>query len=186
MTTEFYTGSDWEQSSGPLLSRNVINADLWPEGAPKDVLENGMHQAFAIGPIANKPHNPVGVTVTVDAVADRIVMNMAPGFIFRAYVCNITTYAQGAASAWAAALNFGDPVYVDDSDDLAAGVTLSRAPLNEDGTANPQAGWVWRCQDEEPSSGIGGANTDPFPKSFTSGSATYYLLVCVMLWPDLY
>lgn len=184
--TEFYTGTDWQGSSGPLIERNVILADIWPQGLAqgKDVLEPGMHNAFAIGPVANQPFNIVGVSVSYNTTSGRIVMNIAPGFIFRAYVANVTGYAAGAPNAWAAAIDFGDPVYVDHSTDLPAGVTLSMSQSDEDGHINPLCGYVWRRQTEEPDTGIGGGNTNPFPKSFTDGISTHTLLVDVMLWPD--
>lgn len=184
--TEFYTGTDWQGSSGPLIERNVILADIWPQGLAqgKDVLEPGMHNAFAIGPVANQPLNIVGVSVSYNTTSGRIVMNIAPGFIFRAYVANVTGYAAGAPNAWAAAIDFGDPVYVDHSTDLPAGVTLSMSQSDEDGHTNPRCGYVWRRQTEEPDTCIGGGNTNPFPKSFTDGISTHTLLVDVMLWPD--
>lgn len=184
--TEFYTGTDWQGSSGPLIERNVILADIWPQGLAqgKDVLEPGMHNAFAIGPVANQPLNIVGVSVSYNTTSGRIVMNIAPGFIFRAYVANVTGYTAGAPNAWAAAIDFGDPVYVDHSTDLPAGVTLSMSQSDEDGHTNPRCGYVWRRQTEEPDTGIGGGNTNPFPKSFTDGISTHTLLVDVMLWPD--
>jgi hypothetical protein len=53
----------------------------------------------------------------------------------------------------------GQAVYVDDSNDLSAGVTLSMSPLNELGTENPLAGWLWYCQDEIADGVAGGART---------------------------
>lgn len=184
--TEFYTGSDWQGSSGPIIPRNYILSELWPQGLAqgKDVFEPGMHQAFAIGPNANQPLNIVGVSTTYNTTSGRIEMNIAPGFIFRAYVANVLTYNAGAPNTWAATLNVGDFVYLDHSTDLPAGTTLSRSPLDEDGHGNPRCGIVCRRQTEDPDTGIGGGNAEVFPKSFTDGASTHTLLVDVMLWPD--
>ena len=38
MPNEFYTGTDWEQSSGPMVTRNYdASADLWPHGAASEI-----------------------------------------------------------------------------------------------------------------------------------------------------
>lgn len=184
--TVFYTGTDWQGSSEPYINRNVIEADLWPVGAAdgRDELEAGHHMFFAIGPVAARPRNLVGVSVTYDDAADRAVMNIAPGFVAKAYVCNITTYAQGVASAWATTLRFGEPVWIDDSAEVGLGCTLSLAGSNSAGSTNPKAGYVWRMQDEEPSTGVGGTNTDPFPKSFSTNTDEAWLLVDVLLCAD--
>jgi len=186
MTTEFSSGSDWEQSSGPLIERNALEADCWPNSndvAGKDDLAPGLHPIQAIGPKADRPELVCGVLVSYNATLDRGVLNIAPGFISRHYIANVLTYNAGTPNTWSGTLTAGQVVYVDDSDDLAAGVTLSLSPLNDAGAANPIAGVVWRCQDEEPDADIGGANTDPYPRSFTGNDATYYLEACVMLWP---
>ena len=188
MPDVFYTGTDWEGSSEPYINRNVIEADLWPVGAAdgRDELEAGMHMAFAIGPVASRPHNLIGVSVTYDEDADRVIMNIARGFIFKAYVCNITTYAQGAASAWAATLLFGEPVYLDDSAEVGLGCNLSLAAANSAAATNPKVGYVWRAQTEEPDTGVGGTNTDPYPKTFASSTDEAWLLVDVLLDSDVY
>jgi len=188
MPDEFLTGSDWQGRSGPYQNVNVIEADLWPVGAAdgRDELEDGHHMFFAIGPVANRALNIVGVSVSYNDDADRCVMNVAPSFIAKAYVCNITGYAGAVANAWAAALNFGDPVYIDDSAEVGLGCTLSRAGSNSAAATNPKAGYVWRAADEEPDTGIGGGNTDPYPKSFSTATDEAWLLVDVMLWPDAY
>jgi len=188
MTTEFYTGSDWEVSSGPILTRRAHIDDVWPEGtgASKDDLEDGMHPFFAVGPKGQRPLNLVGVVQKYDVDTGCVVLQCAFGFIAQAYVCNITTYAAGDASAWAATLDKHVPVWVDDSDDLPAGVTLSRSNLNDADSENPLAGYTWPDQDEWDDSGKGGGNSDPYPKSFTGNDATYVLTSPVMLWPGYY
>lgn len=188
----FYQGTDWQSSSGPYLNRQMATGDIWPEGASseagggnKDDLEDGMHQAFACGAKANRPHNPVGVSVSYNADADLLQLNMAQGFMFKAYVANVLTYSNGAAATFDQSLAAFDPVYVDDSDPLDAGVTLSRSPLNSAGNANPQAGWIMYDQDEYKDSGIGGPNTAALlPK--TVSNSLVNTLVTVMLWPDQY
>lgn len=188
----FYEGTDWQSSSGPYLNRQVEIADLWPEGlgsetggGNKDVLEDGMHQAFACGSTANRPHNPVGVSVSKNEAASLVQMNFAQGFMFKAYVANVLTYSNGTAATFDQSLEAFDPVYVDDSDDLDAGVTLSRSPLNDAGNANPQAGWIMYDQDEYADALVGGPNaTAGLPK--TVANSLTNTLVTVMLWPDQY
>jgi hypothetical protein len=190
MTDQFYSESNWQSSSGPILSRQVDIADLWPEGllsetggaTNKDILAAGDHQCFAIGPTALRPVNLVGVTISY--LNDHLIqMNLAPGFCFKAYVANVLTYDQGAANTFDQSLAIGEPVYVDDSDDLDAGVTLSRSPLNDEGNGNPRAGYLYYDQDDYLDSGVGGPNTAAdWPK--TVANSLTYTLVTVMLWPD--
>jgi len=186
MSTTFMTGSDWQGSSGPELYYRVHIDDVWPEGsgASKDDLADGDHPAFAIGPKAERPLNPCGFVVSYDSTTGFVVLNMARGFIASAYVANITAYSGGDASAWAATLEKHVPVWIDDSDDLPAGVTLSRSDLNDADAHNPMFGYTWPEQDEWDDSDVGGGNSDPFPKSFTGNDATYVLTVDVMLMPD--
>ncbi len=186
MTTVFLSGPDYEVSSGPLLMRRAHIDDIWPEGtgASKDDLEPGMHVFMAIGAKGQRPFNVVGMIISFDTLTNLVELNVAPGAIYRTYVANVTEYAGGVPSAWSATLEKHVPVYVDDSTDLAAGVTVSLSPDEEAGTgANPFCGFTYPDQDEWTDSGVGGGNTDPYPKSFTSGIATHYLLTPVMLWP---
>ena len=73
----------------------------------------------------------VTVVVTYNATSDIAVVNIADGYIVRTYVSNIAGYSGAAANAWEAAPVIGQPVYVDDSDDLGEGCTLSMSPLND-------------------------------------------------------
>jgi len=192
MSTVFYGETDWQSSSGPLIIRQFDEADLWPEGAAseiaggnKDELEDGLHPFLAIGPKALRPVNQVGVVVTV--TNDHLVhMNVAPGFCAKAYVANVLTYdAQGAAATFDQSLAIGEPVYVDDTDALDEGVTLSRSPLNgaNPGTGNPRAGYIYYDQDDFLDSGVGGPNAAAdWPK--TIANSIVYTLLTVMLWPD--
>ena len=188
MPATFYSETDWQSSSGPQIHRNVHPDDLWPHLGTvggKDSLKAGDHMPFAIGLFTNNNAlTIVGVSVSYDATALRCVMNIAPGFVFKAYVSNVTTYAQGAPSAWAATLNVGDPVYLDPSTDIGVGTNLSLAALDDAGHNNPRCGYVMPAQNEDIDTGIGGANADVFPKAFTDGTSTHELLVSVMLWPD--
>jgi len=189
MVATFYAGTDWQCTSEPYLERKAVTDDLWPEGAQsgsgtKDTLTAGEHPILAIGAQAQRPYNVVGFVVTYDSATDIAVLNVAPGFVALAYVANITGYAQGSANAWAASLDKHVPVWIDDSDDLAEGVTLSRSPVNDKDAGNPLAGYTWPAQDEWTDSGVGGGNTDPYPKAFSSDAATAYLTTCVMLWPS--
>ena len=191
MPTTYLTGSDWKSSSGPLINRNVEDDDVWPHSitvAGKPALADGAHIPLAIGPIANTPLNPVGVLVSYNADTDRCVLNMAPGFMFKAYVNNVSGYAgANTPNAWVASLNVGDPVYLDPS--VVAGFIgnqLSRSTLNDAAGTNPRCGYVMPDQDEDVDTGIGGGNADAFPKAFTDNTSTHELLVTVMLWPDLF
>lgn len=183
-TSVFYDEPNWEGSSGPIISRQVHLDDIWPVGSPKDELEDGLHPFVAIGATANRPNNLVGVVISYNADAELAQVNVAPGFIARAYVANVLTYANGAPATFDTSFALGDPVYIDDSTDLAAGVTLSRSPLNESGNANPLAGYIWYAQDEYADSGVGGANRAAgLPK--TLDNSLDYELVNVMLFPVL-
>jgi hypothetical protein len=113
---------------------------------------------------------------------DRAVMNLADKVIVKAYVSNILEYSGGAANDYDESLAIGEPVYVDDSGPLSAGVTLSRSPLNESTTANPLAGYIWRCQDQYNDSYVGGVDGDVFPMTLTD--THHETLLCVMLVND--
>ena len=171
MSEIFFIGTDWEQSSGPIVSRSWdVSADLWPEGAAsergggnKDVLTDGMHPVFAVGPKALRPINMTGVVISYLAANDRAILNIADGFVIRNLVANVTDYDGGEqgthlATVFDQSLAIGEPVYVDDSDPLAAGVTLSRSPLNNYDEANPLAGYLFYIQTEYDDTGIGGAD----------------------------
>ncbi len=190
-TTEFYKDTNWQSSSEPHLPVNCIPADLWPHStngpAGKDALADGLHPVLAIGGITaadGRATNPVGVMVTfaadaITAANSRAVMNVAPGAIVKQYVANINGYSGGVANSWETSLTFGLPVYVDDSDDLAAGVTLSLAAANDAGVANPLAGYIWRQQTQEPDALAGGGNENPFP--ITVAEETVYTLLDILL-----
>jgi len=183
---EFYFGSDWEQSSGPIVSRQFDEDDLWPHGAGseigggnKDVLADGLHPVLASGAKADRTLNTLtGVVLTWHAGLAQV--NIAKGFVVRQYVANILTYNGGNPNTWAAALNVGMPVYVDDSADLSSGVTLSLSPLNSAGSANPLAGWLFPAQDEYADSGVGGGNTDVWPKASNNGATVEYLVTVLL------
>ena len=192
MPDEFYNDSNWEGSSGPVIPRTVdASEDLWPNGTgtmgeidngDKDVLADGLHPVLAIGPKAQRPRNLTGVVMTYNSANDRAIMNLADKVIVRNYVSNILTYDQGAGNTFDQSLAFGEEVFVDDSGPLSSGVTLSRSPLNESGSANPLAGFVWRCQDEYDDSGASGADGDVFP--MTLANTAVETEICVMLVND--
>ena len=189
---EFYDDPDWEGSSGPIIPRTVdVSEDLWPngtgsmgeiDGGDKDVLAAGLHPVLAIGPKAGRPVNLTGVVISYNSANDRAVMNMADKVIVRQFVSNILTYSGGSGATFDQSLAVGEPVFVDDSGPLSAGVTLSRSPLNESTTANPMAGYIWRCQDEYDDSGVGGADGDVYP--MTLANTAVETEVCVMLVND--
>jgi len=171
MPDTFRTGTDWEQSSGPLIPVDVLESDVWPisdnsRSGTKDELDPGHHPVIAIGERthAARGQQLTGVVVSVleDSVTpanDRIVVNIAPGMIIRDYVANVLTYSGGAANTFETSPYMGQPVYVDDSDDLGEGVTLSLSELNENDDDNPLAGYLWYCQDEIADSLAGGARS---------------------------
>ena len=167
MTTEFYGETDWECSSGPILTRAFdASADLWPHGAgseiaggDKDVLADGLHPVLAIGPKAGRPHNLTGVVVTYNSLNDRAEMNLAEKVCVKAYVANVLTYANDVPATFEQAPVPFQPVYVDDSNDLSEGVTVSMSPLNDEDVPNPLAGYLYYCQDELADSSAGGARS---------------------------
>jgi len=189
---EFYNDPDWEGSSGPIIPRTAdASEDLWPngtgamgeiDGGDKDVLADGLHPVLAIGPKAQRPRNLTGVVITYQSNNDRAVMNLADKVIVRQFISNILTYSGGAGNTFDQSLAVGEPVYVDDSGPLSAGVTLSRSPLNESGSANPMAGYVWRCQDQYDDSGVSGVDGDVFPMTLANTAVETEL--CVMLVND--
>ena len=170
MSAEFFSGSDWEQSSGPWVNVQVHEADLWPvddnsESGTKDALAAGLHPVVAVGgrtAADGRPLNLTGVVVSFFAGLTTptgiAVVNIATGMIVRQVVANVLTYAATVPDTFEQAPVVGQPVYVDDSDDLQEGVTLSMSPLNEDDVANPLAGYLWYCQDEMADAAVGGPN----------------------------
>lgn len=198
MTTEFYQGTDWQQSSGPYVIRQVQEADVWPvddnseSGAKDNLLTAGaynpaLHPVVAIGgrtAADGRPLNVTGVVVDVTASATQaeslVRLNIADGAIVRNYVANVTEYDGTVANTFETAPVPGQPVYVDDSQALAAGVTLSMAPLNEDGLRNPMAGVLIYCQDEYPNDMVGGPNAASAFDSSLSDSLVQQTY-CIML-----
>lgn len=179
ITDEFYRGTDWEGASTPYINRNVAGDDLWPHGdggeGEKAALADGLHPVLAIGDDGsdNRDVQAVGVMVTYNPDIDRAVMNVAQGFVVRQYVANVLTYDQGSPATFAGVLAIGEPVYVDDSADLAAGVTLTLSPANDAGDDNPLAGWLWYDQAEDQDVGIGGDNAAAWPKVASEGELMY-------------
>jgi len=188
MTTEFISGPDWQCSSGPIVTRDFdASADLWPHGAgseaaggDKDVLADGLHPVLAIGLKANRPINLTGVVISYNSANDRAQVNLADKACVKSYVANVLTYSGTVPATFDNSIDIGSPVYVDDSDALGSGVTLSRSPLNHAGSANPQAGWIFYCQDDYDDSGVGGAGANvSYPRS--SGTTLTQYEYCVML-----
>jgi len=174
MPNTFYSGPAWEQSSGPIVNVTVLEQDVWPVddnslSGTKDALFDGAHPVVAVGgrtAADGRPLNIVGTVMkfyanSLNASYGRVELNIAHGHIVRQYVANILTYAGGSAATYETAPVLGQPVFVDDSADLTAGVTLSMSPLNSGGLANPQAGVLWYCQDELADSWAGGPNAAP-------------------------
>lgn len=206
MTAEFYQGTDWQQSSGPLVVRQVVEGDVWPvldnsDSGAKDSLLNAtggynpaLHPVVAIGgrtAADGRPLNLTGVVVDVTpsaTVAESLVrVNIADGQIVRNYVANVLTYSGTVATTFEQAPVPGQPVYVDDSEALAAGVTLSMSPLSGLGLRNPVAGHLFYCQDEYPNDMVGGYNAATTFDSALSNSLVQQTY-CVILsngWREL-
>ena len=171
MPDEFYSAHDYEGSSGPLTIVHVHEADIWPVAdnsgsGTKDAIGDGLHPVVAIGgrtAADGRPLNVTGVVLTFEAglttATGHVQINIADGYVVKNYVANVLTYSGGAANTFETAPVVGQPVYVDDSDDLGEGVTLSMSPLNDAGVKNPMAGVLWYCQDEYADAAMGGPNS---------------------------
>ena len=184
MSTDFYTGSNWEQSSGPLVIRAFAASELWPAVADgKVALAAGDHPFVAVGDKSFRPDCLTGVIVTYDAVSLIAQVNIADGFVVRQYVANVTGYTGTSPNAWNATIDIGDAVFVDDSPSLAAGTTLSFAKTGDIGT-NPLAGYVFRCQDEYVDSYISGPNTSDIYPISVAAATTEYTELCILLVAD--
>jgi hypothetical protein len=192
MPEEFQSGTDWQQSSGPIVNVEVHEADLWPVDdnsfvLSKDALADGLHPVVAVGgrtAADGRPLNVTGVVMKFEpgrtTATGIAVLNIADGMIVRQYVSNITAYSGTAPSAYETAPIVGQPVYVDDSQALPAGVTLSMSPLNGHGALhNPMAGVLWYCQNEMANAEMGGARSTPtFDHTLPEGTEQEY---CVLL-----
>jgi len=202
MTTysEFY-GHGYETSSGPLTIVDVHEDDIWPIAnnaiAAKDAIGAGLHPVVAIGgrtAADGRPLNVTGVVISFTAGLTvpfgRVSVNIADGYIVKNYVSNIDEYSGGDPNGWEAAPVIGQHVFVDDSDDLGAGCTLSMSPLNSAGLRNPMAGVLWYDQDEYVDVAQGGsvlAADFGWPPEWTSDADAEYL-VCILLangWREL-
>lgn len=193
MTTQFYSGSAWQQSSEPHTFIDVQESDCWPVddrsgSGTKDQLADGLHPVVAIGgrtAADGRPLNLTGVVVscnisTAGTATDRIVVNIADGTIVRNYVANVLTYSAGSPATFETAPVVGQPVYVDDTDDLGEGVTLSMSPLSDAGLRNPLAGYLWYCQDEIADGQVGGSrSTATFDTSLSNSLVQQ--VYCVLL-----
>lgn len=192
MPNTFYEGTNWQQSSGPLETVEVQESDCWPVddrsgSGTKDQLDDGLHPAIAIGDRgdARRSLQRTGVVVTMlrttlGTATDRVVVNIKDGYIIRQYVANVLTYSGGAANTFETSPYVGQPVYIDDSDDLSEGVTLSMSPLNEDDDENPLFGHLWYCQDEIADGLAGGSrSTSTFDTSLAEELVEQEF--CVML-----
>lgn len=193
MPDTFMEGTNWQQSSGPHVIVQVHESDCWPVAdnsgsGTKDELEDGLHPVIAIGgrtAADGRPLNITGVVVTVlEALAeanDLVQVNIADGVIVRQYVHNVLTYSGGVPNTFETAPVPGQPVYVDDSNDLSEGVTLSMSPLNDADVKNPQAGVLWYCQDEYANSSVGLGNASSTFDSSLPNEATEQEY-CVLLF----
>jgi hypothetical protein len=191
MSATFKTGPDWECSSGPIVPRDYdASADLWPEGVggdaqggDKDVLEDGMHPVFAIGTDALRPKNLTGVVISYNSANDRAQVNLGEKVCVKNYVSNVTSWTGTVPAGYDNAVAIGRPVYVDDSNHLSAGVTLSMSPLNNNGgEPNPLAGYIFYCQDDYDDTGVGGAGANvTYPRTQADDTESEY---CILLTND--
>ncbi len=192
MPNTFYQATNWEQSSEPYTNVDVQEGDLWPvddrsESGTKDTISEGEHPVVAVGGVAESGRGSAltGVVVSINVstagtATDRVVLNIADGAIVRQYVSNILTYSGGAPNTYETTPVVGQPVYVDDSADLSAGVTLSMSPQNYAAAANPLAGYLWYCQDEIADGQAGGARaTATFDTSLANSAVEQ--IYCVLL-----
>lgn len=176
MSDVFQLGPDWQDTSGPYVTVPVHEKDIWPvadnsgSGTKDSIFDAngdyaGVHPVIAIGGRTAADGRPLNITgIVVSAIPGsttslgRVIVNIADGFIVKQWVANVLTYAAGSAATFEQAPVVGQPVYVDDSDDLGEGVTLSMSPLNDADVKNPQAGVLFYCQDEMADSAQGGPN----------------------------
>lgn len=194
MTTEFYGANQdeaYEQSSGPIITRQVMEPDCWPVddnsgSGTKDQLAAGLHPVVAIGGRTAADGRPLNFTGTVidytaglTTATGLVRVNIADGFIVRNYVANVLTYSGVTPATFEQAPVIGQPVYVDDSAALGEGVTLSMSPLSGAGLRNPQAGVLMYCQDEYANSAVGGPNSAASFDSSLSNSLVQQVY-CVM------
>lgn len=167
MPADFYspTLTAQQTTSGPTITRSVNLGDTFPQGlggaiggGNKDVLVDGLHPVLAIGAQAGagagRAYYETGIVETYNADNHRVTLNIAHGYGIKNYVANILSYG---AVAYSATYIIGMPVFVDDSDNLSAGTTLSLSPQNVNGDANPHFGWLQYNQDDYDDSGVGGA-----------------------------
>ena len=167
----FQNGTNWQQSSGPHVIRDALESDCWPVAdnsgsGTKDALAEGLHPIVALGgrtAADGRPLNVTGVVTSFQAggttATGRVRVNIADGMVVRQYVANVLTYSGGTANTFEQAPVPFQPVYVDDSDDLSEGVTISMSPLNDADVRNPLAGYLYYCQDELADSSAGGARS---------------------------
>ena len=172
MSATFYSGTDWQDSSGPETIVQVHEPYIWPvddnSEAAKDALADGLHPVVAIGSrlqADGRANNLTGVVTSFTAGLTTATglarINIADGMIVRNYIANVLTYSGTTTLTFEATPIPGQAVYVDDSAILPAGVTLSLSPLQGvAGTAvpNPLAGYLWYCEDEYGDAAVGGPN----------------------------
>jgi hypothetical protein len=159
----------FEQSSEPQTIIDAMVSDIWPESTKsgsgtKDAIGDGLHPVIALGgrtAADGRPLNLTGIVVSWDAgltaALGRVRVDIADGKMVYNYVANVLTYSGGTPNTFETAPVPFQPVYVDDSNDLAEGVTLSMSPLNDADVRNPLAGYLCYAQDEMADSAYGGA-----------------------------
>jgi len=105
-----------------------------------------------------------GTILTVDATNSIATIDFTCGMVYRQPVRNVTTYAQQVESAWAA-IQFGAPIYYDNSTTMPVGVYLSLSAQNNANpqVANPLFGFAVGWSD---------ADTASFPKALINVAST--------------
>ena len=176
MPDEFYGANQerYEASSGPIVPISVHESDVWPvydnAADTKDSLldangnYNGVHPVVAFGGRTAADGRPMlltgvvlDVTPSATLAESQVRLNVADYMCVRNWVANVLTYSGTVPLTFETAPVPGQPVYVDDSEALAAGVTLSMSELNEDGLENPLAGHLIYDQDEMADDMVGGS-----------------------------
>ena len=82
-----------------------------------------------------------GTILSVDATNNIAVIDFTSGMVYRQSVRNVTTYAVGAESAWAA-IQLGAPIYYDRSATMPVGCYLSLANADSAAINNPLFGYA--------------------------------------------
>jgi len=106
-----------------------------------------------------------GTILSVDAVNSIATIDFTCSMVYRQPVRNVNAYIAGGAENGWAAIQFGAPIYYDNSGTMPAGCYLSLSPLNNANpqVANPLFGFAVGWSD---------ADTASFPKAVINVAST--------------